>query len=125
MTAAFLILAAASAQAPPTLTAEQAMAHYRAALGVRTPDQPVARCGSGAGEEIVVCGKGDSNPARLPMREDRFAPGEVVRHRDEVPSAVGALNSKGCGTGGCGGDASKMGETLHNIWSRLKGEDPD
>jgi hypothetical protein len=118
----FFAAAAASVPNPPSgsdITAEQAMANYRAKVhdGISGPVQPAPCPEQGDSDQILVC-KHSDHSARLPMPEDRFAPGEVVHHIGEPPR----------GDPGPPRVPSKFGETMMKGFKLLKsvvtGEDP-
>jgi hypothetical protein len=111
--------AAASPSAGAGITAEQAMANYRAVLnGAMAGTDVAAPCPPGAGGEIVVCHREIHPPPRLPMPEARAEPGEVVHHLGE-PARPDA---------GPPATPSRLGETLakgiHLLKSAVTGEDP-
>jgi hypothetical protein len=118
----FLATLAASAPKPSNngITAEQAMANYRAMVRGATSD-PVAatRCPDrGNSDQIVVCRQDDRPGPRLPMPEARAEPGEVVHHLGEPPR----------GDPGPPRVPSKFGETMMKgiklLKSAVTGEDP-
>ena len=91
----------AEAAPPPSgsVTAEEAMRHYRETFGTAAP----ARCperGAGTDDEIVVCGHSRVPGYRLPLPIER-EPGEIVRHANEPGSAVEAMTPPCPST--CGG----------------------
>ncbi|WBO22807.1 hypothetical protein [Sphingomonas abietis] len=133
ISAALALLAVASAppdapaNAPPasTMTAEQAMAHYHAMIDAAAPAPHGASqdCPLGTGTDILVCAHRPDKPQRLPLRDERAEPGEVVRHPAEPPRAAGALNDKPQCQYNCGPSPAK--ETWGRLFRILKGEDPD
>jgi hypothetical protein len=116
----FLGAIAASSPSPDTgITAEQAMANYRALLnGAMGGTDVAAPCPPGAHGEIVVCHRETRPPPRLPMPEARAEPGEVVHHRGEPPG----------GDPGPPATPSRLGDSLAKGFRLLKsavtGEDP-
>ncbi len=79
--------AAASPREP--LTAEKAVETQRE--GLRRVVAP--RCGRGAGEEIVVCGRRDAERDRLPLRGERIAGARSGLLPGEAPTGAGALRA--------------------------------
>jgi hypothetical protein len=124
--AALVLFAAAALPAPPaTITADKAMANYRALIHGADHDPPGASvdCAQATDDQIVVCANRSKQTMRLPFRDERAEPGEVVRHLGEPASAMGALDTKPQCQYNCGGSpAPAIWGHLLNI---LKGEDPD
>jgi len=124
--AALVFLGTIAASAPSSgtgITAEQAMAHYRAVLNGAKAGTGAATCPDGAGSDIVVCGRDPHPQPRLPMPDQRAEPGEVVHHPSEPPPATGALNDKPQCQYNCG--PSPAPETWGRLFKILKGDDPD
>jgi hypothetical protein len=119
------LAAAVSADPPPTTTAEEALARYRALTGSIPSDAARrARCAAATTNEIIVCAS-DGTRFRLPMRDahQRSPGGERILHPGEVPSSAGRVDVAPCGHD-CA-DAPHAPETYRHIWSLLRGEDPD
>src|SRR4051794_388088 len=82
-----------AAAAPPpsgSITAEEAMQHYRETFGTAASGRCAER-GAATDEEIVVCGRTRAPGYRLPLPIERD-PGEAVRHVNEPDSAVAAMS---------------------------------
>jgi hypothetical protein len=121
--AALALFSAAALPAPPvTITADEAMANYRTLIHGADHDRPGARvdCARATGDQIVVCASRAKQTMRLPLRDERAEPGEVVRHLGE---------SAGGDPGPPTGPPSKQMQTLGKIFGLLRGavtgEDPD
>lgn len=84
----------------------------------RAPDCPV-----GTGKDIVVCAPRPDQGQRLPLRDERAEPGEVVHHPSEPASALRALNDKPQCQYNCGPSPAR--ENWGRLFKILKGEDPD
>lgn len=97
ITVAAFLLASPAANVTDTVTAEEAMAHYREAFRL----VPAANCPvSRDPEDIVVCGRRDARSERLPLPVEP-EPGERVRLLPgEMPSAVAAMNAGAPAQGG-------------------------
>jgi len=80
---------------PPIATAEQAIAGYEAEIDeVMEGVERERRCPPGAaGEEIVVCGRGDDGRMRVPYMP---VPGAVHRVAGHVPTGGDALAADRC-----------------------------
>lgn len=123
--AALALLAAAASQAPSGaipqsgLTAEQAMARYRAMTSGVITGRRASTCPEGIADQIVVCAGRRLPSPRLPFTEARAEPGEVVRHPGEPGLADPGPPS---------GPPSKQMETIfkgfHLLKSIFTGEDP-
>src|SRR5215468_7066566 len=87
--AALALFAAAASQAPPAataaqgITAEQAMAQYRAMTSGVIAETRAETCPEGGTDQIVVCARRHRPPPRLPFPEARAEEGEVTRHPGE------------------------------------------
>ncbi|WBO22808.1 hypothetical protein [Sphingomonas abietis] len=115
--AALVLIAVYGPPAPSTtgITAEQAMANYRAKLGgviVPAPGGPAAQCATGTPAEIVVCRRNIRPAPRLPMPDERAEAGEVVHHRGEPG---------GGDPGPPTGPPSRQMQTLGKLFGLLKG----
>jgi hypothetical protein len=122
----FLAVASASPTLPDAdISAEQAMANYRAMTGNAVAATPGAAraCLPDNSNDIVVCAQHPNDTQRLPLRDERAEPGEVVRHPSEPPPAAGALNDKPQCQYNCGPSPAK--ENWGRLFKILKGEDPD
>ena len=119
-----LILLAASTPLSAGISAEQAIANYRAIITTAPEEGNMATgCLPGHESEIVVCGHLKRPPPRLPMPDDRFEAGEVVHHLGEPKRAAEALNTQGACQINCGPPAAP--ETWRRLFSILSGKDPD
>ncbi len=102
------------------LSAEAALANYGRLTGTGS-DGADRRCAAAPAAEITVCARDAGAGFRLPLPEQRFGPGEVVRHPSEVPPAMGAFR-------GPPGEPSRLGDTIRKGVGLLKsvvtGEDP-
>jgi hypothetical protein len=119
--AALAFLAVSTVQPPPAgagITAEQAMANYRAMIKNASPTAETPECPPGANGEIVVCHRDVHPQPRLPMPDDRAEAGEDVRHAGEVRQDPGPPT----------GPPSKQMQTILKGFGLLKslvtGEDP-
>ena len=123
--AALVFLAAIAATAPPApepgtgLTAEQAMANYRARL-VGAMSGASGDCPAGAGGDIIVCARDAHPSARLPMPEARAEPGEAIHHIGEPPPSQAPSAPR---------LPSRQAQTIGKLFGLLReavtGEDPD
>jgi len=117
---AALVLASAAASLPPAggLTAEQAMANYRAMVQ-GTTGTTHRDCPTGSADAITVCARGDRPPPRLPLPDERAEAGETVRHAGEFSGDPGPPT----------GPPSKQRQTVLKGFGLLKslvtGEDPN
>jgi hypothetical protein len=110
--AALVLLATAAAATPSKeLTAEQAMANYRAMLK-GAADTPRDDCPDKRGDTIIVCAHPKVPPPRLPLPDERAEAGEVVRHPGEP-----GLGDQGPPTG----PPSKQMDTVIKLFGLLKG----
>jgi hypothetical protein len=119
--AALAFLAVSTVQPPPAatgITAEQAIANYRAMLKGAAPPADASKCPPGANGEIVVCHRDVHPQPRLPMPDDRAEAGEDVRHAGETRQDTGPPTSP----------PSKQMQTILKGFGLLKslmtGEDP-
>ena len=104
-------MAATAAVAPAGgLTAEQAMANYRAMLA-GPPDPRPVDCLDTAGNAIVVCAHRTRQPPRLPLPDERAEPGEVAHHPSEPPPAFAPGPPQA---------PSRQGETLKKLFGLLR-----
>jgi hypothetical protein len=123
--AALVLFAAAASGAPPAaspapgITAEQAMAHYRAMTSGVIAGKATETCPDDADSQIVVCARRKIPSPRLPLPDERADAGEVVRHPGEP-----GLGDQGPPTG----PPSKLMKTIFTGFRLLKsavtGEDP-
>lgn len=124
---ALILLAAAASPAPPAagLSAEQALANYRALIKGAVAGPVDADCPPAPDGGITVCGRSTRAVPRLPMPDERGEPGDrPLSHPGEPASAIGALsaptNAPGAG--------NRLGETLSKGFGLLRsiftGEDP-
>jgi hypothetical protein len=122
--AALVLFAAAASQAPPAasalgITAEQAMAHYRAMTSGVIVEKPSESCPDSAADQIVVCARRHGPPPRLPFPDERAEAGEAVHHLGEPAAGDPGAPS---------GPPSKQMQTLKKGFGLLKsvitGEDP-
>jgi hypothetical protein len=93
-----LLLAFVPAAAPAqSLTAEQAIAEQRRqVMGAGRSGTRSAECAaSQTADEIVVCGRGDSDRHRLPLPVEPV-PGERQRMLGEPPTGTAALGAGAC-----------------------------
>jgi hypothetical protein len=117
----FLGASAASSPSPATgITADQAMARYRAVLDGAMTGTNVAACPKDANSDIVVCGHDTRPPPRLPMPEARAEPGEVVHHLGEPPPAQAPS-----GPSMPSRQMQTVGKLFGLIRGAITGEDPD
>ena len=84
--AALVFLAVSTVPPPPgpSLTAEQAMANYRAMVKGAIPSVEPPDCPPSANGEIVVCHRDVHPEPRLPLPDERAEAGEEVRHAGEL-----------------------------------------
>jgi hypothetical protein len=118
--AALAFLAVSTVQPPPAgtgITAEQAMANYRAMLKGAAPSAEAPDCAPSANGEIVVCHRDVHPQPRLPMPDDRAEAGEAVHHLGEPASALGALSAP---TNAPQAPSRQM-QTLGKLFGLLKG----
>jgi len=115
------VLLVLALQVSSSISAEQALSAY----GRLTAAAPGLgrNCGAGAAaDEVVVCGARETARDRLPLRAERFAQGEIVRHPGEPPPTTGAFG------GGPAGDPSHLMQTAVGIArlvrSAVTGQDP-
>lgn len=117
---AAVFLAESLAAERGTITARDALAHYRQVFDSGLAGR--AHCAPADGDEITVCARRDDGSARLPLPAARFGPGEVVAHASEAAPATNAFR---------GGpvEPSRLGDTLVKSYKALRsiftGEDPD
>jgi hypothetical protein len=117
---AALVLLAASAPPAAGISAEQAMANYRALLRGSPDVATQADCPAGHGDGIVVCGQRKRQQPRLPLPDERGEPGDAVHHLGEPPAAMAP---------GPPGSPSRLMQTLGKglglLKSAITGEDPN
>jgi hypothetical protein len=124
--AALVLLAAAASQAPPAasatpgITAEQAMAQYRAMTSGVMSGKPDETCPEGVADQIVVCARRHLAQPRLPLPEARAEPGEVVRHPGEPPKG-----DPGRPTGPPPKQMQTLGKLFGLLREAVTGADPD
>lgn len=108
----FLGAIAASSPSPDTgITAEQAMANYRAKLD-GAMSAASGGCPEGASGDIVVCRRDTHPSARLPMPEARAEPGEAIHHIGEPPPSQAPSAPS---------QPSRLGDTAGKLFGLLKG----
>ena len=116
-----LLLALPSAQPRTAISAGQAMAAYQGLIRFAI-NHDEGNCSDGVNTEIVVCGRHQRQPPRLPLPEERDGGGDRQFHLGEPAGSVGALaaDSFHCGPTSCD-PPSRQAETARKLVGALKG----
>jgi hypothetical protein len=119
MAVAVILLAQGVAALSSSVTAEEALANYEKLTSKAT--FPRANCVTTEIDEVVVCGRRLDPVPRLPLPDERLAPGDVARHSSEARSGTNAFR-------GGPAEPNRLLETLVKgavlLRSAVTGEDP-